>query len=114
MSAKMQHIVDELNKKLEGKLPYYSAYATDNLCSAVHIKGAVSHVIPDDPVSWHNAKNFSINIFPVDKEYTVDGNIVAEAYVTRSGLLKYRKTTGSIKKVVDSIVKYFDRIKHVV
>jgi hypothetical protein len=114
MSAKMQHIVDELNAKLSGKLPYYTAYATDSLCSAVHIRGAVSHVIENDPVSWYNSKNFSINIFPVDKEYTVDGDLVAEAYVTRSGLLKYRKTTGSKDKVIASIVKYFDRIKHLI
>lgn len=115
MSAKMQHIADELKTKTEGMFPYIYIEASDKLCSHVLIRLSVTPFDRTDNCGFYNSRNVLIHVFTKKgRDYTV-GDIV-EAVVTYSsvGLPQIRKKSGDSDTIIKHIVSYCEKLKEYV
>lgn len=102
--AKFKFLEDILKVELAGKLPCLSINASDNLCSAVEIRGTFDPKETWVSGIWLNSRHFFFNIQAVNRYYSPeDPKVVVELLQVWTRNAKFRKYTGPIPKVIEKI-----------
>ena len=112
MSAKMQHIADELKTKTEGIFPYIYIEASDKLCSNIHIRLSVTPFDRTDNCGFYNSRHVLIHVFTkTGRDYTVGDLVETSCTFSSPELPKLRKKSGDADTIIKHIVSYCEKLK---